>query len=191
MTEEISTRWFTGTDFGSWGAPDNVFAVYRATFRGKILLTEECWPLSGEGGWHPTRRISEWFFVGNDKVDECTEAEVAKYLPEGSLPKVAKEIISIPAGYHSEELSQIIELSGKFDGYSVYGDELATLANEAMGEWRKSNTLLNDLTLIKACLFFEGRRGRFVYGYPDESDMPYLRALRDVVTRNLNANDQY
>ena len=103
---------------------------------------------------------------------------------------MGEEIIYLPPEYHTEELSQILELSAMFDGYKVYGDDLATLANEAMGEWSKSKSLPNDLTLIKACLFFEGRRGRFVYGYPDESDMPYLRALRDVVTRDLNVHDQ-
>ena len=104
---------------------------------------------------------------------------------------MSEEIIYFPAGYHSEELSNILEISSKFDGYEVYGDNLATLANQTMSEWNESKFLPPDLTLIKACLFFEGRRGRFVYGYPDESDMPYLRALRDVVTRNLNVYDQY
>ena len=108
---------------------------------------------------------------------------------EGGM-RINENSISLPAGYHTEELSQILELSAMFDGYAEYGDDLATLANEAMGEWTKSKTLPHDLTLIKACLFFEGRRGRFVYGYPDESDMPYLRALRDVVIRNLNVHDQ-
>ena len=184
MTEEITTRWFTGTDFGSWGAPDNVFAVYRATFRGKILLTQECWPVPGDDGWQPTTRISEWFFVGNDKIDESTETEVAKYLPEGSLPTLAKEIISIPPNFHSDELSEILEFSSKFDGYAVYGDDLGELANKTMKEWRATSVLPNDQSLIQACLFFEGRRGRFVYGYPDESDMPYLRALRNALIKN-------
>ena len=95
--------------------------------------------------------------------------------------RINENSISVPAGFHSEELSQIIELSARFDGYAAYGDDLATLANIAMDEWHKSKTLPDDVTLMKACLFFEGRRGRFVYGYPDESDMPYLRALRDLI----------
>ncbi len=102
---------------------------------------------------------------------------------EGGI-RINENFIYLPAEFHSEELSQIIELSARFNGYAAYGDDLATLANQAMDEWHKFKTLPEDLTLIKACLFFEGRRGRFVYGYPDESDMPYLRALRDVVIVN-------
>ena len=90
---------------------------------------------------------------------------------------MGEEIIYVPAGYHSEELRQILELSARFNGYEVYGEELGRLANEVMSQWNTSKSLPEDLTLIKACLFFEGRRGRFVGGYPDESDMPYLRAL--------------
>ena len=93
-------------------------------------------------------------------------------------------MISVPANYHSDELSNILDLSSKFDGYEVHEDNLATLANKVMGEWSESKSLPNDLTLIKACLFFEGRRGRFVDGYPDESDMPYLRALRDAISKS-------
>ena len=91
---------------------------------------------------------------------------------------------SVPPNFHSEELSQILELSGGFDGYAAYGDDLATLANQTMSRWRESKFLPSDLKLIKACLFFEGRRGRFVGGYPDESDMPYLRALRDAISKS-------
>ena len=183
VTEEISTRWFTGTIFGSWGAPDKVFAVYRATFRGRILLSEECWHLPGEDGWEPTTRISEWFFVGNDRIDESTETEVAKYLAEGKLSTLANEIISIPPNFHSEELSEILEFSTKFDGYAHFGDDLGEIANKTMNEWRITGVLPRDQNLIQACLFFEGRRGRFVSGYPNESDMPYLRALCNAVIK--------
>ena len=34
---------------------------------------------------------------------------------------------------------------------------------------------------LLACLFYESRRSRFVYGYPAESDMPYLQALAKVI----------
>ncbi len=102
---------------------------------------------------------------------------------EGGI-RINENIIYLPAEFHSEELSQIIELSARFNGYAAYGDDLATLANQAMDEWHKFKTLPEDLTLIKACLFFEGRRGRFVYGYPDKSDMPYLRALRDAISKD-------
>ena len=102
---------------------------------------------------------------------------------EGGM-RINENSISVPAGYHSEELGQILELSARFDGYAAYGDDLPNSANVVMGEWNKSKALPEDLTLIKACLFFEGRRGRFVYGYPDESDMPYLRALRDAISND-------
>jgi hypothetical protein len=90
---------------------------------------------------------------------------------------MTEEIIYVPAGFYSEELAQILNAGSTFDGYDVYGEDLGQLANEVMRQWRTTTSLPDDLTLIKACLFFEGRRGRFVGGYPAESDMPYLRAL--------------
>ena len=66
---------------------ERVFAVYRATFDGKILTSEEQWSIPSGLSWDKTRRVSEWYFAGNNNVWESTAAEVATYLPKGALAK--------------------------------------------------------------------------------------------------------
>ena len=75
MTEEMKIRWFKGED------SERVFAIYRAQFEGMILLKEEQWHIPAGTGWISTKRVSEWFFIGNDSVWEITEEEAKKYLP--------------------------------------------------------------------------------------------------------------
>ena len=99
---------------------------------------------------------------------------------------MTEEIVQVPAGFYSEELRLILEFASTFNGYEAYGEDLAPMANEVMHRWHKSKILPDDLNSIRACLFFEGRRGRFVGGYPDESDMPYLRALFVEIQKGLN-----
>lgn len=75
MIEQIQIRWFKGEN------SERVFAVYRADFRGKILLREEQWHIPSGKEWLPTQRISEWFFIGNDDVWEITETAAMEFLP--------------------------------------------------------------------------------------------------------------
>ena len=62
------------------------------------------------------------------------------------------------------------------DGYAL-SPNIIELANEVMNAWYEKKELPTDVNLLKACLFAETRRSRFVEGYPDESDMPYWIAL--------------
>ena len=99
----------------------------------------------------------------------------------GEEIEMSDEVIQVPSGFYSDELREILEKATEFDGYAAFGDDLGELANQAMKDWYESGVLPIDKNLIKACLFYEGRRRRFVGGYPDESDMPYLRALRGAI----------
>lgn len=75
----MTTKWFIGkTD-------QRVFAVYRATFNGKILTSEKAWILPTGKSWTNTREVSKWYFVGNDTVWESTAAEAQSYLPKEAL----------------------------------------------------------------------------------------------------------
>ena len=78
MTTQV--KWFIGKD------SQGVFAVYKAVFDGKLIMSEKQWYLGGNG-WKPTNQVSEWHFVGNDTVYESTQSEAEKYLP--SIAKVA------------------------------------------------------------------------------------------------------
>jgi hypothetical protein len=90
-------------------------------------------------------------------------------------------VFQMPADYYSPELEKIWALIKGFDGYIAYGEKLGDLANQTMREWHENGTLSEDSDFLLACLFYESRRSRFVYGYPAESDMPYLQALAKVI----------
>lgn len=86
---------------------------------------------------------------------------------------------TFPPEYYSSELDEIWVLVADYDGYVNYGEKLGDLANDIKSKWSMSGALPKDKALLQACLFYESRRSRFVWGFPSESDMPYLRALRD------------
>ena len=90
-------------------------------------------------------------------------------------------VFQMPADYYSPELKKIWALIKGFDGYSAYGEQLGDVANSSMRDWHENGTLSEDSDFLLACLFYESRRSRFVYGYPAESDMPYLQALAKVI----------
>ena len=75
VTDQIQIRWFKGEN------SERVFAIYRARFEGKILLKQEQWNIPNGQEWTSTKRVSEWFFIGNDEVWEITEDEANEFLP--------------------------------------------------------------------------------------------------------------
>jgi hypothetical protein len=64
-----------------------------------------------------------------------------------------------------------------FDGYKVLGDELAFIAHAIEEQWYEDMSLPTDVDQLKGALFFMSRKMRFVDGYPDEEDVPFLQAL--------------
>jgi len=72
----MTTKWYIGK-FNR----GRVFAVYQATFDGTIITSEKQWSIPQGTTWEATRRVSEWYFIGNDNVWEATEAEARSYLP--------------------------------------------------------------------------------------------------------------
>ena len=71
----MTTKWFIGQ------TTERVFAVYKATFDGKILTSQKQWLIPSGKAWASTKRVSEWYFVGNDEIWPATETEARKYLP--------------------------------------------------------------------------------------------------------------
>jgi hypothetical protein len=72
------TKYFIGRD------SEGIFAVYRATFDGTTLLSEQQWSIPKGTGWEKTNRVRQWYFAGNDKIWESTQGEVESYLPSGA-----------------------------------------------------------------------------------------------------------
>lgn len=75
-----------------------------------------------------------------------------------------------------------------FDGYAALGDfdRLATLANVASESWQQTGELPDSLVELRACLFFEQRRQRWLDQAPGEFPaegpwLAYVRALVDAI----------
>jgi len=72
----MTTKWYIGK-FNQ----GRIFAVYQATYNGKILTSEKAWSLPDGKSWQKTDQVSKWYFDGNDTVWESTELEARSYLP--------------------------------------------------------------------------------------------------------------
>lgn len=73
----METKYFLGKTLN-----DQVFAVYRATFDKGNLIEELMWQVPNGTEWKSTKKISEWYFLGNDLIFPSTKEEIKKYLPE-------------------------------------------------------------------------------------------------------------
>lgn len=83
---------------------------------------------------------------------------------------------------------EIIKLAYSFDGYAHYGMEAcAELANKALSTYYHSEVLPEDVTELRACLFFEGRRWTLYQTMPDTKANLYIFALIDELKKHLKA----
>ena len=81
-----------------------------------------------------------------------------------------------------------------FDGYAAFGDSdrLGDLANAASERWHQKGELPDNLAELRACLFFEQRRQRWLDQAPGEfpaegSWLAYVRALVDAIRLSAGA----
>lgn len=86
-------------------------------------------------------------------------------------------------------LEDIIRFAYTFDGYAHYGMEAcAALANAALSAYYHHETLPDDLTELRACLFFEARRWTLYQSAPDTKATIYIFALIDRI-KTMVTND--
>ena len=98
------------------------------------------------------------------------------------------KVIIFPMPLTPARWQEYTEIAHEFDGYKAYPNNLAELANQTIKKWRQDKSLPNELKLLRACLFYEARRARFIEGYAGEKDMPYLDALVFKIKANLGEN---
>lgn len=82
----------------------------------------------------------------------------------------------------------LCEFALSFDGYAAFGGSelVADLANAASERWHVGGDLPVDLVELRACLFFEQRRQRWLDQAPGEfpaegSWLAYVRALAEAI----------
>ena len=92
----------------------------------------------------------------------------------GGAPKTAIQLPSIEL--HPEALAAFRKVAN-FDGYKVLGEDLAPIANAIIEQWYEDKTLPTDKDQLKGTLFYIWRQSRFIDGFPDEDDVPFLQAL--------------
>lgn len=94
-----------------------------------------------------------------------------------------RKIISLPIGLPYPEARKYFSKVGSFNGYEVFGEELSSIAKAVTEHWYERGELPSELDQIKGTLFYAWRSSRFIDGFPDETDIPFLKALADAIDR--------
>lgn len=68
-----------------------------------------------------------------------------------------------------------------FDGYAHWGDRCGEWADEAARAFREEGRLPGSLSDLRACLFYEHERWRWLRRAPDDAGRRYLQALLDAI----------
>lgn len=105
------------------------------------------------------------------------------------FPVVAKKIkkvesFSQPVEMPTEEVLKIFRKVSTFNGYNVFGDELASIATSVAEDWSNTGELPEDIEKIKGALFFEFRRTHHTGQYPEGNDLLYVQALGQAIDKH-------
>lgn len=92
----------------------------------------------------------------------------------GGAPKTAIQLPNIEP--HPDGIAAFRKVAN-FDGYKVLGEDLAPIANAIIEQWYEDKTLPTDKDQLKGTLFYLWRQSRFIDGFPDRDDVPFLQAL--------------
>jgi hypothetical protein len=111
-------------------------------------------------------RMSQWY-------------EKKSPLPPKKIKKV--ESFAEPIENPTEEVIKIYRKVASFNGYNVFGDQLASVASSVAEGWLNSGRLPADIEVIKGALFFEFRRTHHTGQYPEGKDLLYVQALGNAI----------
>ena len=108
---------------------------------------------------------------------------------EEKFPVAAKKIkkvepFSQPIEMPTEEVLKIFRKVSTFNGYNVFGDELASIATSVAEDWSNTGEFPEDIEKIKGALFFEFRRTHHTGQYPEGNDLLYVKALGQAIDKH-------
>ncbi len=89
-----------------------------------------------------------------------------------------------PIEMPTEEVLKIFRKVSTFNGYNVFGDELASVATSVAEDWSNTGELPEDIEKIKGALFFEFRRTHHTGQYPEGNDLLYVKALGQAIDKH-------
>jgi hypothetical protein len=100
--------------------------------------------------------------------------------------KKIKKVKSIPQPIEipTEEVLNIWSNVGLFNGYTVFGDELASIAASVAEDWFNTGRLPEDIEKIKGALFFEFRRAHHTGQHPEGKNLLFVKALGQAIDDN-------
>ncbi len=108
-------------------------------------------------------------------------------LPDAQIDPIATEDLKADAfPKQGSSFADVVAFAYHFDGYAHYGMEAcATLANAALSTYYHNDSLPEDVTELRACLFFEARRWMLYGSMPDTKANIYIFALISKLKKSL------
>jgi hypothetical protein len=85
----------------------------------------------------------------------------------------------IPAS--AADLDAVTEFALSFDGYAYWGERCGDRAERAATEFHETGRVPDDLSALRACLFYEQGRLRWTPDVPDERWSAWIQALLDAI----------
>ena len=104
-------------------------------------------------------------------------------VPRKKIKKV--QSFAEPIENPSEEVLKIFRKVSSFNGYTVFGDELASVASSVAEIWLDTGELPEDDKKIKGALFFEWRKSHHTGQYPEGKELLYVKALGQAIDRSV------
>jgi hypothetical protein len=98
---------------------------------------------------------------------------------ETEIPNAELASRDVPAS--ARDLDAVTAFALSFDGYAHWGERCSSRAERAAAAFRKSGVLPDNLSALRACLFYEQGRLRWTEGEPDEEWTAWIQALLDAV----------
>jgi hypothetical protein len=95
------------------------------------------------------------------------------------------ESFAEPIENPTEEVLKIFRMVSTFNGYNVFGDELASIATSVAENWSNTGELPEEIEKIKGALFFEFRRTHHTGQYPEGADLLYVKALGQAIDEHV------
>jgi hypothetical protein len=160
---------YNGTDWSAW--------LYALTIGDKVFVLLNM--KTGEAINPQGSPTQSWY-----KKSLVVKKKPVKKAVKKAVKK--PEVISFPEEVPSDEALAAFRKVGRFDGYKVFGDDLASVAESVFEHWRKTGDLPRDIEQIKGALFFEWRRTHHTGQYPQNEDLRYIQLLAQEITRQTN-----
>lgn len=85
----------------------------------------------------------------------------------------------VPAS--ASDLDAVTEFALSFDGYAYWGERCGDRTDQAAAEFHSTGRVPEDISALRACLFYEQGRLRWTDDAPDQRWTAWIQALLDAI----------